>query len=867
MFYIKSAVSVTAVAISLFSGAAFAQTTSQELGIPSSSDTSVPPVVGDSGAVVFNYPSSNTQTNVEADRAGVQDRGAVGGEIIVTARKRDETLISVPVVLTAVSGEQLAAQGIASLDSVARIVPQLMIGNQGGATGGGNISIRGVAGPDQNPFGDSAVSFNIDDIQVTKPSIRRLGDFDIAQIEVLKGPQALFFGKNSPAGIVNIRTADPTDVLEARVSAGYEFNADQVRLEGYVSSPVTESVGVRVAGFYSDMKGDLEDVTPEDSPYYTGSDRNPTVEEWALRGTAKFDSGGPFDARLKVTYGELSGDGPAAGTAFISCPYGTRFTTFLGGTIDQCSADEGANSNAGYGSFLSTIGGDLNLFREDGRNFQDFKQLLSGLIMNYELGVVTLTSATGYYKIDLEQCQNYENDPTVLLPSCNVLDIKEFSQELRFFTDYEGPLNLSGGVYYADTSASTSSHTYLFGGNFPLLNDVIPGFGGPETPAMLNNYLFEQDGRAYSAYMQVAFEPIEKIEINVGGRYTREEKQLPLVLSGGGLSDGVLPGTPFLDDATILLTAEELAEAGNPASYNLGILANRKDAWTDFSPEASITYRPHNDLTIFAAYKHGFLSGGFNSGSVTFNPPEGVLDLTYDPQTIKGFEAGVKALLLNGDLRTNLAAYTYDISDQQVGVVFNATQSIRNAAASTVQGIEADFNYRTPIDGLSIHGAAAYNHGEYTEYTNAPCYGGQTAALGCVNGAQDVSGRTLERAPEWNLSGGFDYVTPIGNALELGLNGGFNYVSSYFTDASLAPNGVQDDYTLVNATVRLSDINDRWEAALIGRNLTDEHYFVASSLVPFAFDPTGEGTLLDRFATLSRGREVMLRLSYRFGGY
>lgn len=792
-----------------------------------------------------------------------KEMATASDEIIVTARKRDETLMSVPVVVTAIAGPQLAAQGVTNLDGLARITPQLLVGNQGGSVQGGNINIRGIEGPDQNPFGDSAVSFNIDGVQVTKTTVRRMSDFDMAQVEVLKGPQALFFGKNSPAGIINIRTADPTAVFEAKLSAGYEFNADQVRVEGYVSTPLTDSIGFRLAGVYSDMKGDVKDLTPRSSPYYNGS-RNPNGEDWALRGTLKYDDGGPFNARLKVSYGELTGNGPAATTAFVSCPYGTRFTTFLGGTIDQCSASDGANSNAGYGTVLAGIGGDISHFRADGRNFNKQNQLLAGLEMNYAVGALTFTSVTGYYKVDVDQCQNYENDDTVLLPSCNVLGLKELSEELRFITDFEGPLNVSGGVYFADTRAATGSITYLFGGNFDLL---APGFGGPNSPALINNYYFKQRGKAYSAYMQVSFKPTDTIEIDVGGRYTREEKRLPLVLSGGGLSDGIIPGTPFFDQSTVLLTQAELDAAGNPASYNLGVLNKRKDAWTDFSPEVTVSYRPNQDLTAFASYKHGFLSGGFNSGSVTFNPPSGVLDLSYDPQTVKGFEAGLKASTLGGALRLNLAAYTYSISDQQVTVVFNATNSIRNAGASKVKGVEFDFNYRTPLEGLSLRGAAAYNKGKYTEYANAPCYGGQTAALGCrADGTQDLSGTELIRAPKWNLSAGFDYEGDVTDGIKLGLNGGVNYTGSYLTDASSAPNGRQGAYTLINGTVRLFDASERWEAALIGRNLTDKYYFVASSLVPFAFDPTGTGTTLDRFASLSRGREIMLRLSYKFGG-
>lgn len=842
-------ISLGAIALSLASGNAAAQTDQ------TSSGTSVPPVEEDNSGPASSYPNGNTSTD------GGSARVATGSDIIVSARKRDETLISVPVVVTAVGGAQLSAQGITNLDGIARITPQLLMGNQGGAVAGGNIAIRGVSGPDQNPFSSSAVAFNIDGVNISKEMIRRMSDFDMEQVEVLKGPQALFFGKNSPAGIINIRTADPTESLEAKISAGYEFNADQVRLEGYVSSPLTESLGLRIAGVFSDMKGDVKDRTPETSPYYDGS-RNPNVRDWALRGTLKYDDGGAFDAKLKVNYGELRGNGPAATTAFTSCPYGQRFTTFLGGTIDQCSASDGANSNAGYGTFIGGIGGDISLFRDDGSNFQNQDQFLAGLEMNYQIGDVTLTSVTGWYDVGLDQCQNYENDDTVLLPSCNVLDYEEFSQELRFLTDFDGPLNISGGLYFADTKASTGSITYLFGGNFDL---IAPGFGGPTTPALVNNYFFKQDATAYSAYLQVSFTPIETVTIDVGGRYSKEKKKLPYVVSGGGLSDNIIPGTPFFDQGWEILTAEELAASPGAGAYPLSTLLRRKDSWNDFSPEVTISYRPNSDLTMFASYKHGFLSGGFNSASVTFNEPSGVLDLSYDPQTIKGFEGGIKASLLNGALRANLAAYTYTINDQQVTVVFNATNSIRNAAKSKVQGVEFDFNYRTPVEGLSVNGAAAYNDGKYLSYPGAPCYGGQGVAQGCIGGVQDLSDTELARAPDWNLSGGFDFNRPVGG-VELGLNGNATYVSSYLTDGSSAPNGRQSGYTLLNATARVSSLDDSWELALIGRNLTDKYYVVATSLVPFAFDPTGTGTLLDRFGTLSRGREVMLRLSYKFGG-
>jgi iron complex outermembrane receptor protein len=790
---------------------------------------------------------------------------AAGGsdEIVVTARKRDESLISTPVVVTAVSGNTLAQRGVINLDGLAQIVPQLLIGPQGGAVQGGNVSIRGVSGPDQNPFGDQAVSFNVDGVQIAKATVRRMSDFDMAQVEVLKGPQALFFGKNSPAGIVSIRTADPTKSLEGKVSVGYEFKAHQVRTEGYVSGPVSDELGFRVAGMYSDMRGYLKDMTPKDSVYYDGG-HNPNAKEWAVRGTLKWEPSADFNARLKLNYADLKQNGPAAATAFISCPTGSRTVgAALEGltgepAIDQCKAN-GKNVNAGYGeltkyNFGQGIG--FNRFRDDGSNFLHQKQFLGGLEMNYNISdALTVTSVTGLYSVKLFQCQNYENDIAVILPSCNALESNEFSQELRFSSDYDGPLNFTGGAYFSKTKADTGSLTWLYGGAFPIFSDLgtLLGlgadYGGPTNPALLNNYRLKQKGTAYSAYLQLIYKPIDVIEIDVGGRYSKEKKRLPMVRSGGGLQDGVFPGFIELDDST------EIAPAN---------LKTRKGSWNDFSPEVTVSYRPNTDLTVFGSYKHGFLSGGFNSGSVTFTTPG--FDLSYDQQTIKGFEAGIKANLLDRALRVNFALYKYDVANLQVSNVINSTNTIDNAGAVKVKGVEFDFNYRTPVDGLTLHGAAAYNKGKYSSYPEAPCYGGQTLATGCVGGSQNLSGTELIRAPKWNLSGGFNFETPVSDSMKFGLSGDVTHSSSYLTDSSSAPNGRQPSYTLLNASARIGEVNDTWELALIGRNLADKYYFVASSLVPFADAFSAPGALVDRFASISRGREIMLRVSYKFGG-
>jgi iron complex outermembrane receptor protein len=382
----------------------------------------------------------------------------------------------------------------------------------------------------------------------------------------------------------------------------------------------------------------------------------------------------------------------------------------------------------------------------------------------------------------------------------------------------------------------------------PVFDLLGPGFGGLHTPALVDDYYLTQTGQSYSGYAQVAYKPIDVVEIDVGGRYSYEQKQITSLRDGGGLGDTI--STPILNSSTFLTPTPD------------------KVSFPDFSPEVTVSYRPSPNLTFYGSYKHGFLSGGFNSSSVNFQSEP---NISYQPEIVKGGELGAKAALLNGSLRLNADAYYYTISGLQVTEFTNATSTIRNAGAARTQGMEGDFAYVPPIlDGLNVHGAAAFNDGIYTSFPGAPCYNGETPTEGCHivagNPIQNLSNSQLPRAPMWNMSGGFTYETPVGGNLKLGLESDVNYSSSYLTDATSAPQSRQPDYVLFDSSIRLGALNDKWQVALIGNNLTNTHYFVADPDVPFTGSGTGTaaGKLGDRFATVSRGREVMLQATYKF---
>jgi len=779
---------------------------------------------------------ANAQTQDEAGNRRYLE------EIVITARKRAETLHSVPVVATAIGGTELKNRAIIDMDGIARLVPQLMIGPQSGSIQGGNISLRGLQGPDSSPFADQAVSFNVDGVAISKATVRRMSEVDIEQIEVLKGPQALFFGKNSPAGIISIRTADPGDSFEAKITTGYEFEAREKRVDGFISSPFSDTIGFRLAGVYSEMDGYFNDITPAGLVVTPSSRKSPQVDhDYSLRGTLVWEPNEDFSARLKLNHGSVENNGPGSTTMYVSCPGGSRQS---GG--GNCGA-ENKNVNASSGPVVGTIPSTFNFFGSDGENFLEQDQSLGSVELNYNLSeAIQLTSVTGYYDVDTELCQNFQNDYVFVLPNCTLFKTKEYSQEFRIQSNYEGAWNFVAGALYGETKAERGTLTYLYSPFFDLLG---PAGGGLDTPVMVNNYFLKQDGRSYSAFLQMIYEPTEAIEIAFGGRYSYEEKKLPLVQSNPGLSEGNFSGDPIL------------------GAHSLVVPLSDKEDWTDFSPEVTIAWRPTDDLTFFGAYKQGFLSGGFNGGSSSF---AGTPDLGYDQQTIEGVEFGVKARFLDRSLNVNAAIYRYEVEDLQVTSFVDATGLIRNAGSVETHGAEVDLTYLTPIEGLIIRGAAAYNKGKYDSFKNAPCYVGQTPALGCniVNGIaqQDLSGTELIRAPEWDLAGGISYEMHLGANLILNTAVDFTHSSSYLTDLSSAPASRMPHYTLVDASLRLSDASDKWAIALVGRNLEDKLYWVASPGAPFTGSGQGidNAVIGDRFASVSRGREILLQLSYNF---
>jgi len=205
------------------------------------------------GMALADSPLAYAQS-APADQA--QPAAAAGGleEVVVTARKRQENVQNVPVAITAISGAEMERKDLASLESIAQVTPQLVV-VRGSSGSGADLSLRGIGSNFTSIGIEQSVAVNIDGVYYGQGRIINEGFFDMRQVEILKGPQALFFGKNATAGVISFTSNDPGDQFEAMGRLGYETTAQQVIGEGYVSGPINDKVGLRLALRGTDMSG------------------------------------------------------------------------------------------------------------------------------------------------------------------------------------------------------------------------------------------------------------------------------------------------------------------------------------------------------------------------------------------------------------------------------------------------------------------------------------------------------------------------------------------------------------------------------------------------------------------------------------
>ncbi|WP_169711851.1 TonB-dependent receptor [Henriciella litoralis] len=760
------------------------------------------------------------QTAVQADNEKAGDAVRSLETVTVTARRTEERLLDVPVAASALDAEALERYGTNDLSSIAGQVVGVELSRSASSTSGGSFTIRGVGNLANDLGNEQPVAVNIDNVIFTRGRVVNVAQFDMERFEVLKGPQALFFGKNSPAGVVSVLSRSPTlnGEIEGYVKGEYQFYTNTPSIEGAVSLPVSDKFAIRLAGRFSDMQdGYYKNVAkprPDPFPAEAGMTIRGASYKWgpgteteAARLTALWQPMSNLTATFKTLVSSETTNNGVSGAELIGCG-GTLPTTYgLPDPTGDCKGDR-VTSNG-----LPPIEVTRNLYNapDDGKSINETNIWLSSLTVDWDVGPFTFTSVTGYYEFDNYAFDNF--DYTTWGQATNTQDVEgsQLTQEFRVVSAFDGPVNFTGGVFLQDDEREYASGTKIAA--------LGPYTGGGEFDGIYDSLVTTaaNEGETVSAFGQLRWQVTDAVEVAGGARWTHEEKKT---------------------DIGNIFRRPELAIFA-PAGFRY----TPEFSDDNISPEVTISWKPQDNLTIYGAYKTGYLSGGSSNPATVSNYtslPDPERPFRYKSQTVEGGEIGIKGSFLNGRLVGDATAYHYDIENLQVQVFDAPTTSFftQNAGGARNKGIEGQVQYMAN-DDLTLRLGAQYADLKFTDYDGAQCYAGQTvlpipaAGQGKMSGAcyanaaggkqRYMTGLRYGSAP-FQVITGLTYDRPVSDSWNMTAT-----VDGYFYNATpkwlipYSPEG--GPRQVLNASVRFSQIDGPWTLSLIGTNVTDESWF------------------------------------------
>ena len=750
-------------------------------------------LAGCAGIATFAAPVA-AQDSVQDD-VSVSDE-ADEGVIIVTARRREERLIDVPLSVTALTGEALAQQGIQDLTQIGQQVPNITLEVSRGTNTTLTAFIRGVGQQDPVAGFEAGVGLYIDDVYLNRPQAAVLDIYDVERIEVLRGPQGTLYGRNTIGGAIKYVTAELPDDTSVMVRGTYG-SYDQADLIVSASTPITDSLKIGASGARLSRGGFGDNLTLGTENY--------NKDVWAARGTIEFDSG-PVFIRLS---GDYVKDNSEARQGHRLIP-----SLLTGAPVLDNVFDTRAGLNI-VDQEVEAYGGALNIAVEVS-------------------DTITLKSITGYREDSSTSPIDFDSLPAADLDVPAIYENEQFSQELQLL--YEGD-RLSGvlGFYYLDANAFTAFDVALFN------TGALIGL-----PGLTAQTLGDVDTKTWSVFGDFTYDLTDTISVSVGGRYTNDKRSsrvLRTTFIGGfsNLFDGA--GVPiavtsdFEGSRTFKDFNPRASVSWQPnADNNVYFTYSQGFKGGGFDPRGQTSAAPDLD----------------GDGDRDFD--DQFEFLSFDPETVDSYEIGWKSSLLDNRLNISIAAFLGQYDNVQIpgSIGFDSNGDgtndsfigvTSNAASADVNGIEFEGNalvgkdFAGPGSRFSVNWSLGVLDAKFNTFID--------------NFGNDVADqRVFQNTPDITAHMGFNLGVPVASGMM-----DFIGLASMRSDASQFevsnPFLDQDGFVLVDASVVYTVDSGLFSIGVHGKNLFDKEYivagynFVAGGVNGAPFVPTlgREGTL------------------------
>ncbi len=769
-------------------------------------------------------------------------------EIVVTAQRREQNLQDVPISITAFSGDLIAQTNVRSAIDYLALTPNVSFTEDGqfGKRGAG-ISIRGINNLVSGENGVvSSIGTYIDEFsaasvpnQFANPNLS-----DMERVEVLRGPQGTYFGRNSVAGALNLTTKNPTDELGGQITVGaesYDGAGDMFNATAVVNLPVADNFALRAVVAYEDSSGTVENICAAGA----SAAQCPVAAANSYTPSGAADSGHEYiSTRIKGLW-DISDQTSVLATVMYSKEEQGHDENVPSGYLDLDTVDTLGDWDGTSDTLVHAIDpgtgfwpNNRNKLSHDLPEHNDLDTLIAIVNVKHQINDnLYLKWITGY--IDAEFNRLFEQDLIGgfnMLGRQNLYEGESWSTELRLHGSTEQLDWVVGAIIGEDqntqdnkvfvSTGAMSGHLLTSGcptctaGAGAILPPFPDGLG-----LALNHKNFEVESVA--VFGEVTWHASDQVDVTVGGRFTHDE--VTNELWGNGIAPGQVPGV-----------------GGPPGFGNVPRDPASADAeFDDFAPRLVVQYQFSDDASGYATISKGYKAGGNSTGNRTDLPTSAGFTVPFDEEVLWNYELGIKSELLDNRLRLNAAIFRLDWEDAQFesfrflvpgDLTTNFEQTI-NIADSEATGVEIEF-VAVPTDRLTLTGGWGYLDTEITSNEIVEITGGYKVA---------VNGLVIPKAPEltWNLTG--EYRWPFGDS-EAWVRAEFIHRDGQYSDIEgltnrqtrgVSPNGGSarlvgagdfpyrsPDYEVLN--LRAGVLWNEWSFTVYGQNVTDEEYYTGT---------------------------------------